>query len=397
MSTISVIGAGLSGLSTAWYLAEAGARVHVVEASPKPGGLIQTSRVPDGLVEAAARAFTWSHRTATLFTALDLPPCFAREESRRRYVYRGGRARRWPLTPLESARTAARFGAAFAMRHTQPRPDETVAAWGARVVGPAATEWLIAPALQGIYASPPEALSAVAIFGKKRQRRARLAAPPEGMGELIARLHHALEMKGVTFEFGKRMTDVDPSVPTAICTAAPAAAQLLRQSAPTLADAIGRIRMTSLVAVTAFFDPHPRDLRGFGILFPRGSGIEALGAMFNADMFPGRSALRSETWIYGGDWPHVLANHDGVAVAAVIADRHVFTGRADLPRSSSVTSQASSLPIYDAAVLDAQAALHALPRHIVLAGNYLGRLGVSHLLDGAADAAAHLTGERVAA
>ena len=67
MSTVSVIGAGLSGLSTAWYLAEAGARVRVIEASRRPGGLIQTSRVPDGLVEEAARAFTWSDRTAALF------------------------------------------------------------------------------------------------------------------------------------------------------------------------------------------------------------------------------------------------------------------------------------------------------------------------------------------
>src|SRR5439155_20617416 len=99
MSTICVIGAGLSGLSTAWYLAEAGARVHVVEANPEPGGLIQTSRVPDGLVEAAARAFTWSDRTASLFAALDMRPCFAREESRRRHIFRNGRARPWPMAP----------------------------------------------------------------------------------------------------------------------------------------------------------------------------------------------------------------------------------------------------------------------------------------------------------
>jgi len=397
MSRTLVIGAGLSGLSTAWYLAEAGAPVHVIEANPQPGGLIQTSRVPDGLVEAAARAFTWSDRTASLFAALDLPPCFAREESRRRYIFRGGRARRWPLTPLESARTAARFGAAFTLRRTKPQANETVAAWGGRVLGAAATTWLIAPAMQGIYASPAESLSASAIFGKARSPRARLAAPPEGMGELIARLHRALEMKGVTFEFGRQLEDLDPSVPTAICTAAPAAALLLRRSAPALADALGRIRMTSLIAVTAFFDPHPSDLRGFGILFPRGSGISALGAMFNADMFPGRSARRSETWIYGSASGNALPDRDEDVVARVMADRGVLTGRAARPHSSYIARQMNALPVYDTAVVGAQSALPGLPAHVAIAGNYLGRLGVSHLLDGAADAAAHLTGKRAAA
>jgi protoporphyrinogen oxidase len=155
--------------------------------------------------------------------------------------------------------------------------------------------------------------------------------------------------------------------------------------------------MTSLVAVTAFFDPHPDDLRGFGILFPRGTGIDALGAMFNTDMFDGRSALRSETWIYGNAFADALPACDESVIACVIADRSVLTRRQAVPGSCYVARQPDSLPVYDAAVLDAQAALGALPPRIALAGNYLGRLGVTHLLDGAADAAARLTGERAAA
>ena len=397
MSTVSVIGAGLSGLSTAWYLAEAGARVHVSEASSRPGGLIQTSRVPEGLVEEAARAFTWSDRTASLFLAMGLTPSFERAQSKRRYIFRGGRARRWPLTPFESLRTAARFGTAFATRRASPRADETVAAWGQRVLGPAATRWLIAPALQGIYATPPEALSATAIFGRKRAKRTALAAPPEGMGELIGRLHGALEAKGVTFEFGRPVTDVDPATPTAICTAAPAAARLLRGCAPALALELARIQMTSLVAVTSFFDPHPDDIRGFGILFPRGAGIDALGVLFNTEMFAGRGTLRSETWIYGGLAAQSLPRHDADAVTRVAADRQMLTGRRAVAHSSYVAHQWQALPVYDQSVLKAQAALEGLPPRVAIAGNYLGRLGVSHLLDGAAAAAARLTVEGLAA
>jgi hypothetical protein len=55
-----------------------------------------------------------------------------------------------------------------------------------------------------------------------------------------------------------------------------------------------------------------------------------------------------------------------------------------------VTRRVDALPVYDAAVLEAQTALGALPPRLTVAGNYLGRLGVSSLLAGAAEAAARI-------
>jgi hypothetical protein len=52
--------------------------------------------------------------------------------------------------------------------------------------------------------------------------------------------------------------------------------------------------------------------------------------------------------------------------------------------------------VYDAAVLGAQAALPELPPYLAIAGNYLGRLGVSGLLEGASEAASRLCRELVA-
>ena len=59
--------------------------------------------------------------------------------------------------------------------------------------------------------------------------------------------------------------------------------------------------MTGLETVTTFFAPHPEDLHGFGVLFPRGAGIDALGVLFNTSIFANRGSLRSETWIYAID------------------------------------------------------------------------------------------------
>jgi hypothetical protein len=78
----------------------------------------------------------------------------------------------------------------------------------------------------------------------------------------------------------------------------------------------------------------------------------------------------------------------------VIADRRVLTGRSASPHAMYVTAYRDVLPIYSTAVLDAQAALPNLPAHLAITGNYLGRLGVSALIDGAADVARHFSGDR---
>ncbi len=380
--TVHVIGAGLSGLATAWFLTERGARVRVIEAADRPGGLIHTERVPEGLIERAARAFTWTPAIEALFTGLDVAPVYARDQSKRRYIFRNGKPTRWPLTQFETLGAGARLLRAWAGRQMDARGTETVADWGARVLGPAATTWLLAPALQGIYAAPPEDLSASAIFGKDRPKGGKLAAPAGGMGELMDHLHRALQQRGVVFEFGNAAdsNEIDASHPAVICTNAPAAARLLAPHAPQLAAALDRIRMVSMLAVHAFFAPHADDLHGFGVLFPRPSGVKALGAVFNAEVFPGRSELRSETWMYGD------------ATEQMLRDRAMLTGRSDAPIASYVTQQPNALPVYDTAVLDARAALTDLPAHLAIAGNYLGRLGVSNLVAGAAEAAARIAG-----
>jgi protoporphyrinogen oxidase len=390
VQVVDVIGAGLSGLATAWYLTQAGVRVRVRDAGAEPGGLIQTRHVPEGLVETAARAFTWSDRVASLFNAVGLTPCDTLPESRKRFILRDGRPRRWPLSPLESVSMAAQFGRARVMRAHKPREGESVDDWGQRVLGRAATTWLLGPVLQGIYASPPRQLSAEAIFGGRRIR-GKLVTASGGMGELIHRLKTTLEERGTTFEFNTTVDRLDSSVPTVICTNAPTAAVLLAPHAPGCADAIGRIRMVHLMPVTAFYAPNAADIHGFGVLFPRTSGIQALGALFNADMFPGRSSLRSETWIYGDLSADGVPRADAIGAAAA-ADRLRLTGRSEEAVAIHALSAPARLPVYDTAVLTAQAAMRDLPASIGITGNYLGRIGVSGILESAAETASRLVG-----
>lgn len=379
MTAARVIGAGLSGLGMAWRLADTGVKVDVFDSAPAAGGLIGTTRTGWGLAEHAANAFVGTDGIEEWFRRLGLPPIFALDTSRRRFIYRNGRPRRWPLSPLETVRTIARVGATVATRSMGARDNETVEQWGVRVAGPAATRHLLAPALQGIYAAPLDRLAARAVFGHPKQRKVRMVAPAGGMGEFVARLRTVLEQRGVRIHVGRPVTALDPDIPTWICTSAPAAARLLLPHAPEAAALVSRVELAALATVTAFYDPHPDDVHGFGVLFPRDEGIHALGVLFNTDIFPGRGSYRSETWIYGGATPGALPPQDELPVL-LRADRLVLTRRDQPPLGTHIAYWPEAFPIYDQAIVSLATLDQHLPPWLHVKGNYLGKRGVSDLI-----------------
>jgi oxygen-dependent protoporphyrinogen oxidase len=397
MMAARVIGAGLSGLTAAWRLTEAGFSVEILEAAQRPGGLIETIGTPHGRVEGAANAFVWNESVAALFRSFDVAPQFASAYARRRYIFRDGRPRRWPLDFRETVSLAWRTATTAATGRSEPAGRESVLEWGDRVWGPAATRWLISPALQGLYAAPADELAAGAIAGGRRSplgrgARSTIAAPAGGMSELMNRLVERLPQRGATLTFGARLESLDPSIPTVVATCARAAAPLVEPHAPRLGGALGRLPMTTLGMATAFFPPHDADLHGFGVLFPRGCGVEALGVRFDSDIFPveGMTKWRTETWItrMDGSSCHFLDSSQVWRAAA--ADRHILTGRTEEPVGVVTTCRPQSLPLYGPGVLDIQNQLRDLPPWLALAGNYMGRLGASKLLDVAGEAASRV-------
>jgi oxygen-dependent protoporphyrinogen oxidase len=393
-----VIGAGISGLAAAWHLADRGFEVSVIDRSAGPGGLIHTIQTAYGPVETAANAFVWDAVVSSWFSRLDLTPVFPEPASKRRYIFRNGRPRRWPLGAGASLAMAGRLAAAALTRSTGARENETIAAWGDRVLGTSAREWLLEPAMQGIYATPASQLSARAIFDGRRRGPRQLSAPAGGMGQFISRLHERLADRGVRFSFNSAVDRLDSSIATVIATPATSATQLLAPHAPGVARLIAAIRVAPLVTATLFFDPHVDDVRGFGVLFPRASGARALGVLFNTDIFAGRGTVRSETWIVGDRDVGMTNWTDDRLCEALAGDRQVLTGRRASPLAVRISRWPQAIPVYDHTIVALRNELPALPGWVALAGNYLGTIGVGALLARAESAAASLaTGTSVAA
>src|SRR6266436_2033003 len=234
---VKVVGAGFSGLVTAYYLVKEGFQVQILEKSSGAGGLIQTIQTEHGPVETAANGIRNSARLEAICADIGVRLQPTRREARARFIFRG-EPKRFPLSGAEVLKLGFRFAASASS--LRPRPFETIVDWGRRVIGVGATEFFLAPALSGIYAGDPERLSASLVFGQAalpahlqttRPMRPKLhgtVSPPKGMQQLIDGLRKHLEHAGAEFVFNQAC-QIAPGEPAVVCTSARGAADCLAE------------------------------------------------------------------------------------------------------------------------------------------------------------------------
>jgi oxygen-dependent protoporphyrinogen oxidase len=393
MQTVKVVGAGFSGLTTAYFLNKHGFKVQIFEKSSRAGGLIRTIQTAHGLVETAANGLLNSTRLEAMCADIGVPLLPTRADGRKRFIFRQ-RPKQIPLTLVDLAALSWRLAThAVSLR---PKPLESIATWGRRVLGAGATDYLLTPALGGIYAGDPERLSASLILGRAtlpdhltttRPAKGKLrgtVAPPNGMQQLINGLVAYLEQAGVEFAFDFEAR-VEADEPAAICLSARAAAACLADIAPEVSAALNGIEMLSLATVTSFYATEAARLKGFGCLFPRDQGFRARGVLFNDCIFEGRGPARAETWIFGGALdPNVVDLADHEFTRLIADERKKFYGRHDEALDVRITRWPNVLPHYSIELERILANLIAPPTHIRLVGNYLGRIGLAKVLERAA-------------
>jgi oxygen-dependent protoporphyrinogen oxidase len=162
---VAVIGAGLTGLTTAFYLKRAGIPFHIFEKTGRTGGVIHTRYEEGFIFESGPNTGVLSHPEALeLFSDLQISPEIARESAKARWIWKSGK---WvPLpgglvsgisTPLFTFRDKIRLlGEPF--RKPGNNPDETLKEMVIRRMGRSFLDYAVDPFILGIYAGDPEKL-----------------------------------------------------------------------------------------------------------------------------------------------------------------------------------------------------------------------------------------------
>lgn len=392
---VTVVGAGFSGLVAAFHLDRAGFKVSVVEQSERAGGLISTLRTPQGLVETAANGLLNSAAVEDLFAAVGVELMPTLKASRKRFIFRNGRPRRWPLGIVATLRLAVfvlRYF--FSRKSIEPHTEEPVRKWARRAMGEEASSYTVEAALQGIYAGDPGRMSARLLFGRfffrqepkvRRKTKTRgTVSAPEGMGQLIEALHRYLVSRGVAFEFGTTFSiDSTPSKPVVVATSSREAARLLERHSPERSKLLGEIELLPVVSATCFFRDTDPGSRGFGCLFPPVERRRALGVLKNDFIFAGRAKEgHSENWILGGAAnPTVPASSDQEILKVVHDERRACFGGRTESFAHVVTRWPAALPHYTTELEKALPRLNGVDNNVILIGNYLGQIGLAKILE----------------
>lgn len=396
-STVYIVGAGFSGLTLAFRLLQKGFKVHLYEKNSTVGGLIQTLPLGSDFAESAAPSITRTIAVKRLCDDLGVDFILPKKVSKKRWIFRG-RPHKWPLGIFETIVLIYCFISCRIKKQLRPLSNETLNQWGTRVLGPAASHYLLETALQGIYAGDGQRLSASLLlsqlFNPNREKFKGVLGFKNGMGSLMKALENKVVSLGGKLHFSAtlNLTEVEllqskSPGPLIIATSADAAALFLETRFETLSRLLRKIEMIPLIAATVFFPEEKNLTHGFGCLIPRNLELNVLGVLINSDIFHKPEGLRSETWIIGGATNKNFINHtDQEVVEIILKERlQIFKSHAKI-QSIKIVRWPKALPHYDTELEKLLPLLESAEkvletRQIYLHGNYLGALGLSKILD----------------
>jgi oxygen-dependent protoporphyrinogen oxidase len=450
---VLVVGAGISGLATAFGLARRGLTVEVLDAGARPGGVIGSVRREGALYETGPNS------------ALDTTPLIgelieaagvaservpASDIANTRFVVKNGQPVALPMSPGAFLATPLFSGLAKARLVLEPflprQPadeEEVIAHFVRRRLGREFLDYAIEPFVAGIYAGDPERLSVPAAFPKlhaleqrygslilgailgarERRKRAETAkntaksfsfrggmqtitdALARDVGRVVSGAR-AISLSrlpdgsfAVVFEKdGQAFTRHARSVVLAV--PAGDAARLAYPLAPEATRALQEIEYPPVTVVASAYRrediAHP--LGGFGFLAPRVEGRAVLGTLFSSSMFEARAPegqVLLTNFVGGRRSPELASADDEVLVEKVASEHRALLGARAPALWNAITRWPRAIPQYELGHLGRMDKVAEAERSVPglrFCANYRGGVSVGDCI-----ASAHATAESLGA
>lgn len=451
---VAIVGGGISGLSTAWYLTRAGIPASLFERRGRLGGVIVTEVVDGCLIEGGPDSFLSAKPWAMeLIRELGLASEVIGSNDHLRVTYLWKRGRLVPLPdglmlmvptrvlPMITTRvlgwgTKLRMGLEWFRSADSAAPtDRTVAEFVREHYGQEAVDYLAEPLLAGVYGGSPEELSVASVLGRfvelearygsltrgvlaeRRRMSARGGSLPlfqtlkAGLGRLVealaeaiapsVKLHHgeveAIERTSGGWRLRSQGAWADFRAVVLACPAYEAA-RLVRSVDGELASWLEGIPYSSSMTVALGYDSrsfsHP--LNGFGFLVPKKERRRLIACTWVGTKFPHRvppERVVLRCFLGGREDPGILESSDETVLAIVREELARIMGVTEEPVFYRVARWPASMAQY---TLGHQERLRRIERRLealdglLLAGNGYYGIGIPDCVRSGKEAAGRI-------
>jgi protoporphyrinogen/coproporphyrinogen III oxidase len=325
-----IIGAGISGLTAAYFAQKKGIEYVLLELSDRPGGYIRTEYQDRFILECGPNSLLADDDIINFLKEIGLQSEIveANVVSKSRYIYKNGKYRKLPNNPL-TLLSSPFFTWETKMKilkepfnFSKGTEDESIADFFARRFGKEVLDYAVNPFVSGIYAGDPanlllketfpslakyESVDGSVLKGliKHSSNRKKTVNFVNGMQSLCNKL--ALHLKNI--RYNAKVMDIKKSgyeydvivsasgneikIPASkiiITTPSFATASILRNIYPEYSQAFSRIRYVPMVIVHTGYEKRyvGHSLDGFGALNPKAENQFTAGCIWNSAVFSGR-------------------------------------------------------------------------------------------------------------
>jgi oxygen-dependent protoporphyrinogen oxidase len=406
MTSIALIGGGITGLTAAFQLQRRNLPVTLYEADRRVGGVIQSVREDGYLAEFGPNTLLeTSPKIGQLIADLGLTKrrLYSDPRAENRYLVRGRKTVRLPgspgaflRTPLFSSGAKLRLFVEPFIRRGRADREESVAEFVKRRLGQEFLDYAINPLIAGVYAGDPARLSVQHAFPKlhaleqrygslllgqflgarERKRRAEVSKQSakklsfdDGLQVLTETLQRQLgdavrlnspvvairqEPNGWTLTTRVDGREIQQEHSAVLYTGPAyrlADVQLSTEKPITLAP-FSKINYPPVASVVLGFRredvAHPLD--GFGMLVPEVEGFNILGSLFSSSLFPNRAPdgyVTLTSYVGGTRAPELALRSKGELVELTTRDLRTLLGVRGKPTFQHCVLFRKAIPQYE--------------------------------------------------